>query len=128
MPARGLLSRLSAPDPSRTTDEIESILGNLRAILNTRVGDSPAADEFGIVDLSDLVHNFPDAAQVMQRSIRNAVSKYEPRLRGIRVRLVPSEDPLRLVFEVSARLATDKRRGTVRVITEVESSGRVHVE
>jgi type VI secretion system protein len=126
--ARGLLSRLSAPDPSRRTDEVESILGNLRAILNTRVGDSPAADEFGIVDLSDLVHNFPDAAQIMQRSIRNAVAKYEPRLRGVRVRMVPSEDPLRLVFEVSARLATDQRRGTVRVLTQVESTGRVHVE
>ena len=126
MAVRGLLSRLTAPDPSRTPDEIESILGNLRAILNTRVGDSPAADEFGIVDLSDLVHNFPDAAQIMQRSIRNAVAKYEPRLRGVRVRMVPSEDPLRLVFEVSARL--DKRKGTVRVLTEVESSGRVRVE
>jgi type VI secretion system protein len=103
-------------------------LGNLRAILNTRVGDSPAADEFGIVDLCDLVHNFPDAAQVMQRSIRNAIAKYEPRLRSVRVRLAPSEDPLTLVFEVSARLARDRRRGLVRVRTEVSPSGQVRVE
>jgi type VI secretion system protein len=126
--ARGLLARLTAPDPSRRTDDTESILGNLRAILNTRVGDAPAADEFGIVDLSDLVHNFPDAAQIMQRSIRNAIAKYEPRLRGVRVRMVASEDPLRLVFEVSARMATDTRRGSVRVLTQVSSTGRVHVE
>lgn len=128
MASRGLLSRLSAPDPSRPTDEIQSILGNLRAILNTRVGDAPSAEAFGIVDLCDLVHNFPDATQIVQRSIRSAIARYEPRLRSVRVRLAPTEDPLTLVFEVSARLARDRRRSLVRVRTEVTPSGQVRVE
>jgi type VI secretion system protein len=125
---RGLLSRLAAPDPSRPLDEVASILGNLKALLNTRIGESLSASEFGISDLTDLVHNFPSAAQVMERSIRATVAEYEPRLRNVRVRLIPSDDPLKLVFEISARLAADPTRGLVRVRTEVSPSGQVHVE
>lgn len=128
MSARGLLSRLSSADPSRPVDEVQSILGNLRALLNTREGDSPAAPDFGVVDLCDLIHNFPDSTQYMQRSIRDTITRYEPRLRNVRVRAMPSDDPLKLVFEVSARLATERGRGLVRVRTEVSASGRVAVQ
>jgi type VI secretion system protein len=122
------LARLSAPDPSRPLDEVQSILGNLRALLNTRVGDSPSAPDFGIPDLTEHVHDFPNAAQGIVRSIRDTVAKYEPRLRNVRVRLVPGEDPLKLVFEISARLASDRHRGLVRVRTEMTHSGHVTVE
>ncbi len=128
MAVRGLLSRLTSSDPLRPPDEVQSILENLRAILNTRVGDSTSASGFGIIDLADLVHNFPNAAQMMEKSIRATVGEYEPRLKQVRVRLIPSDDPLKLVFEIAARLAGDRHQGMVRVRTEVNSSGRVHVE
>lgn len=128
MAVRGLLSRLTSSDPLRPPDEVQSILENLRAILNTRVGDSTSASGFGIIDLADLVHNFPNAAQIMEKSIRATVGEYEPRLKQVRVRLIPSDDPLKLVFEIAARLAGDRHQGMVRVRTEVNSSGRVHVE
>jgi type VI secretion system protein len=126
--ARGLFSRLSAADPARPLDDVQSILGNLRVILNTRTGDSPASPDFGIIDFCDLVHNFPDATTYIQKSIRDTLAKYEPRLKSVRVRQVPSEDPLKLVFEISARLSSDRRRGLVRVRTEVNPGGRVKVE
>ena len=119
MAARGLLSRLTAVDPSRPIDDVQSILGNLRAILNTRVGDSLSAEGFGIVDLADLVHNFPNATLVMERSIRATIAEFEPRLKNVRVRMVPSDDPLKLVFEIAARLASDKHQGL--------EIGRAHV-
>ncbi|MBL8941626.1 MAG: type VI secretion system baseplate subunit TssE [Myxococcales bacterium] len=128
MAVRGLLSRLTSSDPLRPPDEVQSILENLRAILNTRIGDSTSASGFGIIDLADLVHNFPNAAQMMEKSIRATVGEYEPRLKQVRVRLIPSDDPLKLVFEIAARLAGDRHQGMVRVRTEVNSSGRVHVE
>lgn len=128
MAARGLLSRLASADPSRPVDEVHSIVGNLRAILNTRLGDSMAAKGFGVVDFVDLVHQFPSAAQTIQRSIRSTVAEFEPRLRNVRVRVVDNGDPLSLAFEVSARLVGDKRRGLVRVRTEMSQGGRVKVE
>jgi len=126
--ARGLLGRLASSNPSRTTDEVQSIIGNLRAILNTRLGDSPAAADFGVIDLSDLYHDFPNATQFLQRSIRDTIQRYEPRLTSVRVRPAPSEDPLTLVFDISARLTHDRRRGLVRVRTQVNHGGRVDIE
>lgn len=126
--ARGFLSRLASTAPSRSTDEVQSIIGNLRAILNTRLGDSPAAVDFGVIDLSDLYHDFPDATQFLQRSIRDTIQKYEPRLTSVRVRPAPSDSPLTLVFDISARLASNRKRGLVRVRTEVNHGGRVEIE
>lgn len=128
MAARGLLARLSTNDPSRGVDEVRSIIGNLRALLNTRLGASHACNDFGVVDFVDLVHEFPGAAHVIQRSIRDTISKYEPRLRNVRVRHVPSEDPLLLQFEISARLSSDRKRGLVRVRTQVSEGGRFQVD
>ena len=54
--------------------------------------------------------------------------KYEPRLKNVRVRVVASNDPLAIAFEVSARMMGDKRKGLVRVRTEMSQGGRVKVE
>lgn len=126
--ARGLLGRLASSSPSRLSDDVQSIIGNLRAILNTRLGDSPAASDFGVIDLCDLYHDFPNATQFLQRSIRDTIQKYEPRLTSVRVRPAPSEDPLTLVFDISARLTDDRKRGLVRVRTQVNHGGRVEIE
>ena len=115
-------------DPGRPIDEVQSILGNLRVLLNTRTGDAPAAPDFGVMDFCDVVHSMPNAGQYLQRSIRDTISKYEPRLRNVRVRMVPADDQLKLVFEISARLTSDRRRGLVRVRTELSPGGRVQVE
>jgi type VI secretion system protein len=125
---RGILSRISTTDPSRPVDEVRSIIGNLRVLLNTRVGNASACPDFGVIDFVDLVHEFPGAAAVLQRSIRDTISEYEPRLKNVRVRVVPSDDPLQLSFEISARLASDPRRGLVRVRTAVSEGGRFQVD
>ena len=117
----GLLSERS-DDP-----DVELIVGNLQALLNTRLGDAVSAEGFGVVDLVDIIHDFPAAAQIMQRSIRATIAKYEPRLRNVSVRTVPSDDPLTLTFEISGRLAGDRRRGVVRLRSEMTHGGRVTV-
>lgn len=125
---RGILSRVGSSDPSRKLDELQSITANLHAILNTREGDSPAADDFGLTDLSDLLHNFPDATQYVLRSIRDTVIKYEPRLKNVRVRAIESHDPLKLAFEITARIDDGDRKGLVRLRTEIGPSGQANVE
>lgn len=128
MGRRGLLARLGSRDPGRPIDEVQSIIDNLRALLNTRLGDSLSAEDFGIMDFVDIVHEFPGAAQLVRKNIEAAISHYEPRLKRVRARLVPSGDPLSLAFEVSARLASDPKRGLVRVRTQVTHNGRIQVE
>ena len=48
--------------------------------------------------------NMPEAIGAIQQSIRATILKYEPRLKNVSVRFVPSEDPLSVRFEVVARL------------------------
>src|SRR5215510_3517087 len=105
MPGRGLLSRLEATGTraTRGLDEHESIVEHLRVLLNARRGNSPSSPEFGIPDFSDLVHNFPGAIQVLQRAIRETILAYEPRLKQVVVKHVPSEDPLTLRYEITAQ-------------------------
>mgnify|MGYP001160600032 FL=1 len=122
---RGLLARLSSG--GQRVAELESIVAHLHELLNTRVGESLSAPDFGIVDFADLVHNFPEATQVLQQSIRATVMKYEPRLRSVSVTPVPSQDPLSLAFEISGRLASGAHRGPFRVRTELSSSGKMQV-
>ncbi len=126
MAARGILSRITGAS-ARGVDDVELIIGNLQALLNTRLGDAVSAEGFGVVDLVDIVHDFPAAAQIMQRSIRATISKYEPRLRNVSVRLVASDDPLILTFEISGRMVGDRRRGVVRLRSEMTHGGRVSV-
>ncbi|WAS95838.1 type VI secretion system baseplate subunit TssE [Nannocystis punicea] len=124
-PRRGLLARLSTG--GQRIGELESIVTHLQELLNTRSGESLSAPDFGIVDFADVVHNFPEATQVLQQSIRATILKYEPRLRNVSVHPVPSGDTLMIAFEVSARLASGAQRGVFRVRTEMTSTGKIQV-
>jgi len=120
---RGLLDRLGT---HRRIDVVESIGENLRVLLNTKTGSSATVPDFGMADFTDIVHDVPGSVTKIQDSIRATIQAYEPRLRNVVVRFVPGEDPLRLNFEVSARLADDKRR-SVRFETSLEAGGRFAV-
>jgi len=122
---RGLLARLSSG--GQRLGEIESIVAHLQDLLNTRAGESLSAPDFGIVDFADVVHNFPEATQVLQQSIRATILKYEPRLRNVSVHAAPSTDAQTVAFEISARLASGQQRGVFRVRTELTPTGQMVV-
>lgn len=122
---RGLLARLSSG--GQRVSEVESIVAHIHELLNTRVGESLAAPDLGIIDFADLVHNFPEATQVLQQSIRATIMKYEPRLRSVSVTPTPSNDPLSLAFEISGRLASGTQRGPFRLRTELTSTGKMQI-
>jgi type VI secretion system protein len=136
MARRGLLSRLdsegshaSAEDPS------ESIVAHLKVLLNTRVGDAATVPEFGVVDFTDVVHQFPASVQVLQQSIRETILHFEPRLKNVSVRHVPDEDPLQLRFEITGHLSDaavargggGRTRGMLRFRTQLHPGGKMDV-
>jgi len=94
---RGLLLRLRELPGS---GELAAVLANLRLLLNTRPGDSPAAPEFGVPDLADLLHQFPAASAALQHGLRAAISRHEPRLRAVQVRPGPGH-----TLDIHAQLA-----------------------
>ncbi len=113
-------------------DDVEAeVAKHLQEMLNTRAGASLSAPEYGMVEISDMLHDFPDAMGVMQRAIKNSITKYEPRLRNVQVRLVqPDEDEQQLYvhFEISAQLVhPNGDRQPVRFSTSVDESSNVRV-
>jgi type VI secretion system protein len=123
MGGRALLSRIAGGGP---VDDVESIVAHVRALLNTRVGDSPCAPRLGIADFSDIVHTFPGGIQQLSASMRGTILENEPRLRAVTVRHIPGESPLVLRFEISAQPAARGAR-PLRITTTVRPGGRVDV-
>lgn len=112
----------------RADNEVESIIEHLRDLLNTRQGEAVTVPDFGVVDFTDLVHNFPDAIQLLQRSIRATILQYEPRLKNVVVQHVRDEnDLLVLKFQISAQVASKTGRGAVRFETQLRAGGHVTV-
>jgi type VI secretion system protein len=128
MGVRGIMQRLAAPDPMRVrVDDIDSIVEHLRGLLNTRQGESVTVPDFGVIDFTDLVHNFPEAIQVLQRSIRATILQYEPRLKSVVVQHVRDEEVLVLKFQITAQLASKSARGAVRFETQLRAGGQMNV-
>jgi len=125
MSSRGLLSRLASG--ARQNDTVSSVVDHLRDMLNTPQGESVTVPDYGLVDFADVCHNMPEAIGAIQQSIRATILKYEPRLRNVSVRFVPSEDQLSVKFEVVARLA-DSRRSVVRLRTAMSTGGHMTVD
>lgn len=132
---RRLLERLADPrqDSVRNTrpsetQAVASILAHLGKMLNTRRGNAPVAPDYGIPDMADLLHSFPDSIRFLEQAIRTTIETYEPRLSSVRVKYSgPGDDVLRLHFDVTAVLApTDSGRG-ISFSTEIDDNGEVVV-
>ncbi len=123
MAGRGLLSRISHSGP---VDELDAVLEHLRVLLNTRQGESPCVPGFGVLDLSDMVHAFPQGYAQLAQQIRATILEFEPRLKNVTVRHIPDEG-LTLRFEIGAQLAGPRGNRGVRFATTVRPGGRYDV-
>ena len=118
--------RREREDVKRITD---SILYHLQRILNTKQGNVPIAEDYGVPDFTDLFHSYPESVRDLEKSIRQTIQKYEPRLRGVRVSFIPQEeDILSLRFQIVAQLATAERKNSVLFETIVDSDGKISVK
>jgi type VI secretion system protein len=133
---RSLLDRIRNPDAGEarrihgnTARLAESVLSNLRRLLNSRHGHALTQDDYGIPDLTEVVHNYPESIAGMRRAIRRAIEKYEPRLERVQITHVPSEDDLfALRFEIKARLITEEGKASIWFETRIDTSGEVQVK
>lgn len=110
----------------RSVDETQSISEHLQILLNTREGLSVTHPDYGLPDLTDIVHMLPDGLHALQNAIRDVILKYEPRLSKVKVRFVPSDDAFVLYFDVTAR-RTDADKTPFRVRTALQPGNRFKV-
>ena len=105
---------------------VPSILSNLDRLFNTRRGSIQHLPDYGLPDITEIYRDIPDSVEKLQNAILNAVQRYEPRLRRIRIQPQPI-DPfaMRLEFLLMAELP-DRR--PVRFQTTFSTIETAHVQ
>ena len=131
-----LLTRLQhAADPNSTerhtwrdSDVESAVSAHLSRMLNTRQGSCLTCPDYGLIEVSEVLYDFPDAVGIMQRAIKNSIQQYEPRLKNVQVRHLKNEagNEMILPFEITAQLQLpDGSRQSLRFSTNVDGSGNV---
>ena len=137
--AASLLARIQqAADPNaserytmRGSDVESAVAQHLAQLLNTRQGSCLTCPDYGLIEVSEVLYDFPDAIGIMQRALKNTIQTYEPRLKNVQVRHLKDEiaNTMILPFEITGQLhLPDGRRTSLRVSTRVDGSGNVRVE
>ena len=127
-----LLARIRNPEvvgarrQATEEDTRRSVLEHLRAMCTTRHGTMVTQPDYGVADVSEMIHAFPDAIAEMARSIRHTIQAYEPRLTNVRVKHIPSED-MTLRYELTAQLVTGASKVPVQFETTIDPSRRIVV-
>jgi type VI secretion system protein len=133
---RTLLERLRDPRSVETrsteldyTSLVNSIIANLRHMLNTRQGGVPIQADYGVPEYGTLAYGMPTGLMEFQQSIKNTIEKYEPRLRHVRVKLrPPEENQSHLIFDVTAQLNIKNEEAVLRFETSIDSTGQVKIK
>ena len=100
--------------------QVRSVISNLSYLFNTRRGALPHLPDYGLPDITEIYRDVPDSILKLRKSIKEAVERYEPRLRRVRIEAQDS-DPyqMRLVFLVSGEMPD---RQQVRLQTTFSSN------
>jgi type VI secretion system protein len=123
-----------AKNPSRRVSEdpqqlIRSVQEHLQRILNTRQGNVPIADDYGIPDITDLMTGYPESLRTIEKILRNTIQQYEPRLQAVRINFIDqTDDRLTLSFQISARLNMKDNRNPVTFESVLDSGGYIQVK
>ncbi len=109
------------------TEIIQSVIGYLNQLLNIRQGSAPAAQGFGLPDLTDIPTELGDGRiEALQREIQEVISRYEPRLRNVEIKMLSEEDARRGEFQF--KLYADISDGTqTKMNLTIDSLGQVNI-
>lgn len=99
-----------------------SVLDNLQRILNCRAGTLSHLPDYGLPDMSQILHGMPGSAHGLMATLRSMLLKYEPRLAAVQVVLLPQTLPGHLEYSLEVELR-DGSRATFG--TTLEPQGKV---
>ena len=117
--------RRASEDPEKV---ISSVVKHLQMILNTRQGNVPIAEDYGIPDITSFRHTAPFSIREIEKSIDRTIEKYEPRLKGVRVKFIPQEENrLTVNFQIHARLVLEDKKEPVIFRSKIDSYGKIEI-
>jgi type VI secretion system protein len=117
--------RRATQDPGKV---ISSVLHHLHMILNTRQGDVPIAEDYGIPDITSFRHTIPFSIREIENSISRTIEKYEPRLKEVSVKFISQEeDALIVSFQIHARIVLEDQKEPVMFKSQIDSYGKIKI-
>jgi type VI secretion system lysozyme-like protein len=122
---------LAAPRRVVSDDEVRAaVVDHLRAMFSTRAGSAIGAPDYGIVSITDIVHECPDAIDDVIKSIRHTIKVHEPRLTQVTVKHAGGADGRETMirFEISGEIINGNRRAPVKIETTIDATRKVRVE
>ncbi|ECN8823191.1 type VI secretion system baseplate subunit TssE [Salmonella enterica subsp. enterica serovar Newport] len=107
---------------SEQNQTVLSVLDNMQRILNCRAGTLAHLPDYGLPDMTSIIHGLPGTEHDLMETLSGVLLKYEPRLKSIRVVIQEQTLPGELRYAIDAEL---KGVGLVRYGTEFIPEGRV---
>lgn len=105
---------------------LHSVLSNLNRLFNTRQDALLHLPEYGLPEAAAIYRDADYPIAELQKDIKEAVERYEPRLRRVHVeRLADADDDIRLSFLISAEMEDGEK---VRFKTTIAANDLVHVD
>lgn len=107
---------------------VESVVGHLQKLLNSKQGTTLMDEAYGMPDFTDLTVLFPDSVRDIEQSISDAIQRYEPRLSNVTVNFVFQEEhSLTLLFRICAVLRTERDERRVHMESAIDAGGKMRI-
>lgn len=135
-----LLTKLErAADPNNTErhtwkmeDTASAVVRHIKQMLTTRHGSSITCPDYGVPDVTHLLHDMTEAVALMQRSVKASIQLYEPRLKNVQIRHVRNTNAIgmpAMMFEISGHIVLqDGRRQPIRIGTTLDDKGNLELQ
>jgi type VI secretion system protein len=105
---------------------VRSVVSHLGHLFNTRRGSLAHLPDYGLPDVAEVYRDMPDSVEPLRTAIREAVERYEPRLKRVRVEQAGTDvHAMRLVFIVSGQTAGGDR---IRLETTFSSTDPAEIQ
>ncbi|NUP11509.1 MAG: type VI secretion system baseplate subunit TssE [Polyangiaceae bacterium] len=116
----------------KSEDTASAVIRHIKQMLTTRHGSSITVPDYGVPDVTHLLHDMTEAIAVIQRSVKTSIQMYEPRLKNVQIRHVRNTNEVgqpAMMFEISGHLVlADGRRQPLRIGTTMDEHGNVEIQ
>jgi type VI secretion system protein len=113
-------------DDTNETAVMDSVLANLRILLNSRQGCCETRPDYGLSDFDAAGSNYRNTVAAVARDVEQQVRLFEPRLRNVLVRAIEDKArPLEVVFHLSGDIAYRDRTVKVSFDSVLGSDGHM---
>jgi type VI secretion system protein len=106
-----------------------SVLDHLNSLLNTRQGSAMIAADLGMPDFTNMIRSFDEmTCNNLAAEIKSVLEKYEPRLAGIRIEVLPRDDKvLKMKFKIEGKLRLSRGNMEISFETIVDPEGKIEL-